>query len=117
MERRSNLDWGHLLQELRGVAALTGQQQLALFGDLTGKLYVANRDNLGGYTAGGPDKILQTLNLPNEITSTPAYSSATAAIYVAAAYDHLKMFPFSGGTLAGSPRKRVASRVRSLPMG
>jgi hypothetical protein len=82
---------------------------VALFGDLTGKLYVANRDNLGGYTAGGPDKILQTLNLPNEITSTPAYSSATAAIYVAAAYDHLKMFPFSGGTLAGSPSSQSAA--------
>ena len=76
---------------------------VAIFGDLTGKLYVANRDNLGGFTPGGPDKILQTLNLPAEITSTPAYSSATAAIYVAAAYDHLKMFTFFGGTLAASP--------------
>ena len=82
---------------------------VALFGDLTGKLYVANRDNLGGYTPGGPDKILQTLNLPNEITSTPAYSSATAAIYVAAAYDHLKMFSFSSGTLAGSPSSQSAA--------
>lgn len=82
---------------------------VALFGDLTGKLYVANRDNLGGFTSGGPDKILQTFNLPAEITSTPAYSSATAAIYVAAAYDHLKMFPFSGGTLAGSPSSQSAA--------
>ena len=80
----------------------------AVFGDLTGKLYVANRDNLGGYTPGGPDKILQTLIFPAELTGTPAYSSANSAIYVAAAYDHLKMFAISAGTLASSPTSQSA---------
>ncbi len=75
---------------------------VALIGDEAGVLYVVNRDNLGGYTAGGPDKVLQTFHFGPSITGTPAYSAATGMIYVAAGYDHLKAFAFSSGTLTTS---------------
>jgi hypothetical protein len=83
---------------------------VALVGSEAGALYVVNRDNLGGFTSGGPDKILQTFNLGvASITATPAYSAATAAIYVAGDYDHLKAFPFSGGAMAGSATSQSAA--------
>jgi hypothetical protein len=82
---------------------------VALIGSEAGALYVVNRDSLGGFTSGGPDKILQTLNLGANITGTPAYSAATAAIYVAGDYDHLKAFPFSGGTMTGSATSQSAA--------
>jgi len=36
---------------------------LALAGGKGGQSYLMNRDNLGGYTAGGPDKVLQTVRM------------------------------------------------------
>ena len=81
---------------------------VAIIGDEAGSLYVVNRDNLGGFTTGGPDKALQTFNLGGDIVGTPAYSAATTTIYVAASYDHLKAFPFSGGVLAGSVSSQSA---------
>ncbi|HEY1865595.1 MAG TPA: hypothetical protein VGG55_00895, partial [Candidatus Acidoferrales bacterium] len=75
---------------------------VALIGSEAGALYVVNRDTLGGFTSGGPDKILQTFNLGANITATPAYSAATSTVYVAGDYDHLKAFPFSGGAMTGS---------------
>ena len=82
---------------------------VALIGSEAGALYVVNRDSLGGFTSGGPDKVLQTLNLGANITATPAYSAATAAIYIAGDYDHPKAFPFSGGVMTGSATSQSAA--------
>ncbi len=87
---------------------------IAIIGDEAGILYVVNRDNLGGFTQGGPDKVLEILSLPKSITGTPAYSAATATLYVAANYDYLRAFSLSGGTL-GAPATSQSAETYPFP--
>ena len=75
--------------------------RLAVVGGTQGTLYLLDRDNLGGFTSGGPDQVLKTLNLTGGIYGTPAYWQS--AIYTAAAGDALKAFSLAGGTLATAP--------------
>ena len=51
----------------------TQHPNLAILGSQTGTLYLLDRANLGGYTPGGPDKVVQELTLPGAIYGTPAF--------------------------------------------
>ena len=79
----------------------TSNPRVAIVGATNGALYVVNRDDLGGFTSSGPDRVIKTLNLPNGIYGTPAYWQNY--VYVAAAGDALKAYPLNGGTLANAP--------------
>jgi hypothetical protein len=65
-----------------------------------GKVYLLNRENLGGFDP-SVDHVVQ--ELPNAITSsfdTPAFFNGT--VYFAGAGDNLKAFAVSGGQLSGT---------------
>jgi hypothetical protein len=73
----------------------------AIAGCKNGNLYLLNRDNMGGYNAGGPDNDAQTISL-----GTSAYMHASLAYYKGSAAESiflfsentlLRSFPFSGG--------------------
>jgi hypothetical protein len=83
--------------------------RLAVVGATNGALYLVNRDNLGGFTSPGPDRVVQTLNLAKAINGTPAYWQNT--IYVAAAGDALKAYALSAGTLADAPGSQSNSII------
>jgi hypothetical protein len=80
---------------------------LLLAGDKLGRLYLVDRDNLGGYTANGPDQDLQTIpvtsatSINRSIFSTPAVWNGT--VFIAPGADALKAFPLSGASLATNP--------------
>jgi hypothetical protein len=88
-----------LLPDQAGSAA---HPHLGLAGGKEGKLYLIDRDALGGYSPPpGPDRVVQTLCLDSGgIYGTPAYFEGTNMIYVAGAYDFLKAFPLTGGAFA-----------------
>jgi len=75
---------------------------LAVAGSEAASLYLLDRDTLGGFTSGGPDKVVQTLCLSAPLTGTPAFwvNNNVPAIYVAAAGDSLKSFPLANGTFS-----------------
>jgi len=83
-------------------AGSVAHPHLGLAGGKEGKLYLIDRDALGGYSLPpGPDKVVQTLCLDSGgIYGTPAYFQGTNMIYVAGAYDFLKAFPLTGGAFA-----------------
>ena len=67
-------------------------------------LYLANRDNLGGYNSVCPDISTRVQTVPvgdGPILSTPIFWNNT--VYVAAGNGKLKAFPVSGGALGSSP--------------
>ncbi len=67
-------------------------------------LYLANRDNLGGYNAVCPDISTRVQTVPvgdGPILSTPIFWNN--AVYAAAGNGKLKAFPVTGGVLASSP--------------
>ncbi len=75
----------------------SGPPRLAVIGGESGVLYLVNRDNLGGFTAGGPDKVLATLNLNGAIDSTPLFWQGS--LYTTATGQNLSAFPLSNGGL------------------
>lgn len=79
----------------------TANPRLAIVGATNGALYLVNRDDLGGFTSSGPDRVIKTLNLPGGIYGTPGYWQNT--VYVAAAGDALKAYALNGGSLADGP--------------
>jgi hypothetical protein len=86
--------------------------RLAVVGGTHGVLYLASRDDLGGFVPSGPDRVLQTINLARSIHGTPAYWQNT--LYVAAAGDALKAFPLTGSTLANVPNSQSSVIVGGL---
>jgi hypothetical protein len=86
--------------------------RLAIVGGTHGVLYLANRDDLGGFAPSGPDRVLQSLNLGRGIYGTPAYWQNI--LYVAAAGDALKAFSLAGGTLAGVPSSQSRAIIGGL---
>ena len=80
------------------------QPHLMIGASKNGSLYVANRDNLGGYNAICPDASSRVQTVPvgdGPILSTPVFWNN--AIYAAAGNGTLKEFPMPGGILASSP--------------
>ena len=88
--------------------------RLAVVGGTQGTLYLLNRDNLGGFTALGPDNVLKRLTLAGGIYGTPAYWQSTPnTLYIAAAGDVLKAFSLAGGTLADAPGSQSSATFAS----
>ena len=61
-----------------GAAVLVDQPsgphpQLIIGGGKSGRLYLLDRSNMGHFTAGGPDNVVQTLVVPGGSFSTPAF--------------------------------------------
>jgi hypothetical protein len=79
----------------------SGPAHLAVIGGVPGVLYLVNRDNLGGYTLGGPDKVLGKLNLNGAIYSTPVFWQGS--LYTSATGQNLSAYPLSNGVLASVP--------------
>jgi hypothetical protein len=85
---------------------------LALIGSQQGVLYLLNRDNLGKYTPGGPDHVVDQIPpslLAGAIFGTPAFWAGTNTVYIAASGDSLKAFPFSAGVLAHTPSSQSSA--------
>lgn len=76
---------------------------LAVAGGKDGRIFLLNQANLGKFTPGGPDKVLQEIQLMNpggfapEIDAGPAFfqSATTAYVYYAAEQDYLRAFALS----------------------
>jgi hypothetical protein len=78
-----------------------GPAHMAVIGGEPGFLYLVNRDNLGGFTLGGPDKVVATLNLNGAIYGTPVFWQG--ALYTTATGQNLSVYPLSSGVLASVP--------------
>lgn len=74
---------------------------LLVAGGKEGKLYLVDRDTMGGYTPGGPDHVLQTV-LGSAAFSTPAFFNGM--LYFNGAYDTLKAFSVVNGSTANVDR-------------
>jgi hypothetical protein len=83
-------------------AGSVSHPNLAIAGGQAGTLYLLDRDNLGGFTPGGPDRVVQTVSLSSSIFGTAAYWTGNNTVYVAAAGDNLRAFALTSGAL-GSP--------------
>ncbi len=105
-----------------------GPAHLAIIGGEAGVLYVVNRDGLGGFTLGGPDKVLQTMNLSGAIYGTPVFWQGT--LYATATGQNLNAYTLSSGTLGAAlaahstetfafpgPRRRSFRRMHSETSG
>ena len=81
-------------------AGSSAHPHLAVAGNEAGNLYLLDRDNLGGFTVGGPDNVVQTLCLGASLTGTPALwiNNNTPTIYLAASGGTLEAFPLGNGT-------------------
>jgi hypothetical protein len=67
-----------------------------------GRIYVLDRDNLGGYVAASDSGAVQEITGQIDLnTSTPAYWQGS--IYFISEKDDLKMFSLTNGSLSGSP--------------
>ena len=97
---------------LPDAAGSVAHPHLAIVGGGTRVLYVVNRDNLGRFTLGGPNAVLQTLTMPQQLFGTPAYYAGTNAVYTAAAYDTLKAFTLTAGSVGSTPSSHT---VASFP--
>jgi hypothetical protein len=93
------------------------QPHLALIGGKAGYLYLVDRDHLGGYTSGGPDNVVQKVNLNGALFGTPAYWNGTnnGTIYVAPSGQPLEAFAMTNGILASSPSSQSAQTFAFPP--
>jgi len=90
----------------------TGPPHLAIIGGEAGVLYVVNRDTLGGFTLGGPDHVLQTMNLKGAIYGTPVFWQGK--LYATATGQNLNAYALSGGTL-GAPLGAPSTETFAFP--
>ena len=79
----------------------SGPAHLAVMGGESGVLYLVNRDNLGGFTPSGPDKVQAALNLNGAIYGTPVFWQG--ALYTTATGQNLSAYPISNGALPATP--------------
>ncbi len=74
--------------------------RLVIGGGKEGKLYLMNRDSLGGNTPTDTG-VVQIFSVLNAIFSTPAFWQNT--LYIAPVTDHLKAYTLATGTFATAP--------------
>lgn len=55
---------------------------LAIAGGKDGRAFLLNRDNLGGYTSGGPDNVMQTVNMGNCWCGPASFTGSDGATHV-----------------------------------
>jgi hypothetical protein len=85
-------------------AGSASQPHLMIGASKNGSLYLANRDNLGGFDTICPDlssRVQTVLVGDGPILSTPVFWNNS--VYLAAGNGKLKAFPVAGGVLASSP--------------
>jgi len=75
----------------------SGPAHLAVIAGQPGTLYLVNRDALGGYTPGGPDKVIQELNLGGPAFGTPVFWQGT--LYTTAGGQNLSAYALTSGVL------------------
>ena len=75
-------------------------RHLALGGGKDSIVYVADRDNMGKFSANA-NQIYQQISMPGAVFSAPAYFNGT--VYLAAVGDALKAFPITNAKLASVP--------------
>ena len=73
-----------------------------MIGGDPGILYLVNRDSLGGFTPGGPDKVQGTLNLNGAIYGTPVFWQG--ALYTTATGQNLSAYTLTNGVLKAAQR-------------
>lgn len=78
----------------------SGPPHLAVMSGQPGTLYVINRDALGGFTLGGPDKALQELDLGGPAYGTPLFWQGT--LYTTAVGQTLSAYSLSNGVLSAA---------------
>ena len=88
-----------------GVVALPDQNtqpsHLAVIGSKEGKIYLLNRDQLGGFHSGDDSQIVQSISQPFTIYSTPAYFNGT--VYFGIGGNGLQAFGLTSGRLSEQP--------------
>jgi hypothetical protein len=93
-----------------------GHRNLLVGGDKEGKLYVLDRQNLGKFTNGGPDQVVQTLTFPGGCVTCGLFTSPviwqtganSATMYAGAVGDTLNAYPLSGGQFPATPASATA---------
>ncbi|HEV2197194.1 MAG TPA: hypothetical protein VGR55_16540 [Candidatus Acidoferrum sp.] len=98
-----------LLPDMKDAGGTT--RHLALGGGKDSTIYVADRDNMGKFSASS-NQIYQALPMPGTLFSAPAYFNNT--VYLAAVGDALKAFPITSAKLASVPSSQSA-HVFSYP--
>jgi outer membrane protein assembly factor BamB len=98
-ENESTLSAGDFDLGSGGAAILIGQN-LVIGGGKEGKLYLLNRDNMGGKSSGDQGAV-QTFSVGNPIFVTPAFFQNT--LYLTPINDHIKAYGFNSGTFNTSP--------------
>lgn len=91
----------------------SGPPHLAVIGGETGVLYLVNRDSMGGFTQGGPDKVLGTLNLNGAIYGTPVFWQGV--LYTTATGQNLSEYPLSNGAFTTIPSGNSAETFAFPP--
>ncbi len=75
----------------------SGPAHLAVIAGQPGTVYLVNRDALGGFTLGGPDKVLQELNLSASVVGTPAFWQGS--LYATAVGQTISAYSLTNGVL------------------
>jgi hypothetical protein len=104
------LDTGHLDFGTGGVLLLPDSAgtvlhpHLAIAVDKDGNVYLADRNNLGGYTLGGPDRVVNKIALGTPLYSTPTYWQNSSAnwLYVSGDGNPLQALSFSAFANGGA---------------
>lgn len=79
-----------------------------LGGGKEGTVYLVDRDNMGGYNAGGDTQIIQSIlhASSGELVSVPAYWSGN--VYLSGQSDHIKAFSLSNDLLSPQPTSQTS---------
>jgi hypothetical protein len=97
---------------------------IAVAGGKTGVTYLLNRDDLGGYTPGGPDRVLFELRTNGGLWGGPAYyvgADGNPYIVVCGGNDpvmayRLQTVPSVSLALASAARSRIGSGSGTIPL-
>jgi hypothetical protein len=102
---------------LPGAAGSMAHPHLLVSAGKEGRIYLVDRDRLGGFHEGGDDQIVQSLSAAiGPLFGGPAYFNNT--LYFAAQYDTLKAFSISSANISPSPSSQSSQKfgyVGSVP--
>jgi hypothetical protein len=92
--------------------AVSGGQHLFMQVGKTGRVYIFDQNNLGGYHPSNTIDPQQKASVNGEVYGGPAYWNGH--IYIWAAKDHLKSFSFANGVISANPTS-TAPEVSAFP--
>jgi hypothetical protein len=103
-----------LLPDFVGSAA---HQHLMVETGKSGKIYLIDRDNMGGFTMGGPDRVVQVVTAGQAgVWGNPAFfkvDASTGIIYYHGQGDFLKGYVITNGHIDDTPADILKSNFRS----